>query len=270
MLKTRVITAFAMIAVLACLLFLAPRLVWIIACALCAAVAAFEWANLTRLSRMLCRMFVLVNILLVAGWPLLEVPLKYANVLYLSAAAFWTILVPYWLWRHAVPANTCFAFVAGILVIGSASIALISLRDASSILLLFIMGAIWVSDSMAYFVGSALGRHKLAPNISPGKTWEGVAGALLFVVIYAILWGLFSTNVLPPKYTGSVTGCLALSAVMSLMAVLGIYGDLFESFLKRAVGVKDSGNFLPGHGGALDRIDALLPVLPCAAWLFAN
>lgn len=270
MLKTRVFTATVMIAVLASVLFLAPRVTWIIACTLCAAVAAFEWARLTRMSRVLCWVFVLVNVVLVAGWPLLDGQLKYGNVLYLFAAVFWTILVPYWLWRHAVPTNTCFAIVSGVLVIGGASIALIALRDAGSSLVLCIMGVIWVSDSMAYFVGSAFGRHKLAPRISPGKTWEGVAGALLFVVIYAFLWGLFSTNVLPSKYTDNAAGWLALSGIMSLLAVLGIYGDLFESFLKRAAGVKDSGNLLPGHGGALDRIDALLPVLPCAAWLFVN
>ena len=270
MFKTRLITALAMIAVLVCLLFLAPRVVWIITCALCAGVAAFEWARLTRMSKTLRWMFVFVNILLVAGWPLLNMPPQYGNLLYFFSAAFWVILVPFWLWRHAVPSNTLFAIVAGILIIASASISLIALRDKGSSLVLCIMGVIWVSDSMGYFVGSAVGRHKLAPRISPGKTWEGAVGAILFVVAYAFLWGLFSTNVLPSKYTDSAIGWFTLSGIMCLLAVLGIYGDLFESFLKRAAGVKDSGTILPGHGGALDRIDALLPVLPCAAWLFAS
>lgn len=269
MLKTRVLTALVMIAVLAGLLFFAPRLIWVAACSACAAVAAFEWSRLTKMPRIATWIFVFGNALLVACWAILDLPTNSGRTLFALAMAFWIILVPYWLWRHQVPANWAFAVIGGTLAIGSASIALIVLRDIGPGLVLGVLGVVWVSDSMAYFVGSAVGRHKLAPRISPGKTWEGVAGALAFVLLYAYLWGYFSTNVLPLQYTESAVGLLRLAGVMTVLAVMGIYGDLFESLLKRAAGVKDSGKILPGHGGALDRIDALLPVLPCAAWVFA-
>ncbi len=269
MLKTRVTTAVVMIVVLACVLFFAPRIAWIIACALCAGVAAFEWARLTRLSAHMSAAFVVAVAVLVAGWPFLDLPAKSANFIYAPTTAIWLVLVPYWLWRHLLPQSNAFSAGAGILMIGSASIALIELRDSSTFLVLCVLGVVWVSDSMAYFVGSAIGRHKLAPNISPGKTWEGAAGGLFFVVIYAISWSYFSENVLPTRYTAGPAGWLQLSAVMLLLAVMGVYGDLFESLLKRIAGVKDSGKILPGHGGALDRIDALLPVLPFAAWIFS-
>jgi phosphatidate cytidylyltransferase len=270
MLKTRVITAVVMIVVLAGVLFYAPRIAWIIACALCGGVAAFEWARLTQLPGYLSAAFVLTVVLLVVGWPLLDLRPNFAQFIYAPATAVWLVLVPLWLWRHALPNSKIFSVSAGILLIGSASLALIALRDSSTYLVLCILGVVWVSDSMAYFVGSAMGRHKLAPKISPGKTWEGAAGGLFFVAIYAISWGCFSENVLPTKYTAGPAGWLQLSAIMLLLAVMGVYGDLFESLLKRLAGVKDSGKILPGHGGALDRIDALLPVLPVAAWIFSG
>jgi phosphatidate cytidylyltransferase len=270
MLKTRIVTALIMIAVLAGALFWAPRFVWIAGCLGCAAVAGLEWARLTKMSRVLGGVFILANILLIVTWSLLELPSNTGSVFFLPAMAFWMVLVPYWLWRHSLPVNSIFAFAAGILTIASASIALVALRDIGPGLVLCVLGVVWVSDSMAYFVGSAFGRHKLAPQISPGKSWEGVGGAVLFVLVYAFLWGYFSTGVLPSRYTDGPAGWIVLAGLMSLLAILGIYGDLFESYLKRVAGVKDSGSILPGHGGALDRIDALLPVLPCAAWLFSN
>ena len=118
------------------------------------------------------------------------------------------------------------------------------------------MAAIWISDTAAYFTGRAFGKHKLAPGISPGKTWEGVAGALVAVFIYALLWNAFA---------GEKARILLLAPLLLALAVLGIVGDLFESLMKRHAGVKDSGNVLPGHGGILDRIDALTSTLPAAA-----
>jgi phosphatidate cytidylyltransferase len=123
------------------------------------------------------------------------------------------------------------------------------------------MGVVWVSDIAAYFVGRSFGKHKLAPNISPGKTWEGVAGALIVVVCYALIWG---------QFIGKGDNILIINLVLLslLLAGLGIIGDLFESLMKRQAGVKDSGNILPGHGGILDRIDALTSTLPIAVLAF--
>ena len=128
------------------------------------------------------------------------------------------------------------------------------------------MATVWIADTAAYFAGRAFGRRKLAPAISPGKTWEGVYGALAAVAAYALaLWpaarraGGFDDSGIAP-----LAGWIAAALVL---AALSVVGDLFESLLKRQAGVKDSGSILPGHGGILDRIDALLAAMPAAALL---
>ncbi len=268
MLVTRAITALVMIVGLACVLFLAPRALWIVFCAIFAAGAAHEWGRLVGLSRTGGAVFAMAIALYVAILPTLDLPEIYGQVVFAVSSAFWIFLVPYWLWKSAMPASPGIAMVSGALVIAAAATALVALRDAGTWFVLAVLGVIWVSDSAAYFVGSALGRHKLAPGISPGKTWEGVAGAMVFVALYSTAWVHFSDGVLPVAFTGAPMGWVMLMAIMLLLAGLGIYGDLFESYLKRRAGVKDSGRILPGHGGILDRIDALLPVLPVAALLF--
>ena len=126
---------------------------------------------------------------------------------------------------------------------------------------LAVMGIVWVADTAAYFAGRAFGRHKLAPHVSPGKTWEGVGGAVLGVTGY---WLVLSA--IAPAQAGRMPVGLLLPLV--LLAV-SVYGDLFESWVKRMAGQKDSGTLLPGHGGLLDRIDALTSALPFAALYFA-
>ena len=268
MLVTRAITAVVMIVGLSCVLFLAPWGLWIVSCAIFAAGAAYEWGRLIGLSRTGGAIFVIAIGLYVAIWPTLGLPKICGQSVYAVSAVFWIIFVPYWLWKSSLPASPGIAMASGALVIVSAATALIALRGAGTWFVLCILGVIWVSDSAAYFVGSAVGRHKLAPGISPGKTWEGVVGAMVFVALYSIAWIYFSDGVLPRTLTDAPMGWLLLIATMLLLAGLGIYGDLFESYLKRKAGVKDSGRILPGHGGVLDRIDALLPVLPVAALLF--
>lgn len=144
----------------------------------------------------------------------------------------------------------------GLLLIGAFWAALICLHAIDTKLLLSLMAIIWIADSAAYFAGKQFGKHKLAPSISPGKTWEGVAGALIGVTIFAavIVFGFDYQDLL-------------IFPLFWLVAILGVIGDLFESMLKRQAGVKDSGNILPGHGGMLDRIDGLIPALPVAVML---
>jgi len=129
--------------------------------------------------------------------------------------------------------------------------ALVTAKEVNPYVLLVIISTIWLADSAAYFAGKQFGRHKLAPAISPGKTWEGVAGALLAVAAYAA--GL--------KITGAVATWWVLPGLW-VVTIAGIYGDLFESFFKRRANLKDSGQFLPGHGGLLDRVDGVIPALP--------
>src|SRR5688500_3381086 len=132
----------------------------------------------------------------------------------------------------------------GWLVLLPTCIALYQLRAVDPLLLLGFMSAIWISDTAAYFSGRAWGKHKLAPSISPGKTWEGAAGALAAVLVYALIWS---------NSSGNEAHASLLVPLLLLLAVMGIIGDLFESLMKRQAGVKDSGNILPGHGGILDR-----------------
>jgi phosphatidate cytidylyltransferase len=134
------------------------------------------------------------------------------------------------------------------------------------VMLVSVLFIVWLADTAAYFAGRAFGKTKLAPHISPGKTWAGVWGAMLAVGIVALVaWQAFPTA---PLYTSALLGRLGIALALPLFAVLvalSIVGDLFESLLKRQAGVKDSGHLLPGHGGFYDRLDAMLALLPAAA-----
>lgn len=118
-----------------------------------------------------------------------------------------------------------------------------------ALLTLIVIGAIWVEDSLAYLVGSSLGAHKMAPRISPNKSWEGFFGGLLGSVLVWVLGAAFNV--------GGITWPIAIACGL-VEGVVAVFGDLFESRIKRGVGVKDSGNLMPGHGGLLDRTDSLL------------
>jgi phosphatidate cytidylyltransferase len=132
-------------------------------------------------------------------------------------------------------------------------VALLYLHARGPAVLLGVMAVVWTADTAAYFAGRQFGRHKLAPAISPGKTWEGVAGALAALAIYAAVLSQQTTMPLLPLFL-MVAGLLYSS----------VLGDLYESWIKRVAGMKDSGTLLPGHGGVLDRIDALTSTLPIA------
>lgn len=131
--------------------------------------------------------------------------------------------------------------------------------------LLSMLAVVWVADIAAYFTGKAFGKRKLAPNISPGKTWAGVGGAVVGVIAWifiSALWpGSFGAELI---HNWSWFGAVIIAVLLTFFSIVG---DLFESLLKRRAGVKDSSQLLPGHGGVLDRIDALIPVAPLAAFL---
>jgi phosphatidate cytidylyltransferase len=140
-------------------------------------------------------------------------------------------------------------------VLVPAGLAMVSLRPAE---VLLVIGLVSIADTAAYFAGRAWGRHKLAPAISPGKSWEGAAAGLVAGLAYAII----CTAVFREAAWGAYVAGAALLVVMS------IFGDLFESAAKRQAAVKDSGSLLPGHGGVLDRIDSATATLPLAAFLW--
>jgi phosphatidate cytidylyltransferase len=158
----------------------------------------------------------------------------------------------------------------GLLALWVAWLALATARAVGVNFLLSVLCLVWAADIGAYAAGRAFGRHKLAPSISPGKSWEGVAGGMASVLLLATLWVLAIDRRWPVDSASLFTqwveslGWAGMFPLVLLLAALSVVGDLFESLVKRAAGVKDSSRLLPGHGGVLDRVDALLPVLPSA------
>ncbi|HKO69233.1 MAG TPA: phosphatidate cytidylyltransferase, partial [Burkholderiaceae bacterium] len=150
--------------------------------------------------------------------------------------------------------------------------ALMRFLSQGVLVLLSVLLIVWTADTAAYFAGRAFGRRKLAPHISPGKTWAGVAGAILAVLLLAVVIWILDPD--PRIYSNNLFATVGPAFALFLLAVLvalSIVGDLYESLLKRQAGVKDSGQLLPGHGGVLDRVDAMVPLLPTAVviqWLF--
>ena len=158
------------------------------------------------------------------------------------------------------------AMSLGLVLIIAAWIALIHFLHQSSARLLSVLVVVWIADTAAYFAGRAFGRRKLAPLISPGKTWAGVYGAVLSVLAISIAcWWLFPTLPFFSNRLLEGLGVVPASLLLATVVALSIVGDLYESLLKRRAGVKDSSQLLPGHGGVYDRIDALVPALPAAA-----
>ena len=168
-------------------------------------------------------------------------------------------------------------WLAGFLALLLAWLAVAQARVIGINFLLSILALVWVADIGAYFAGRAFGgrvcRQKLAPGISPGKSWEGVWGGMLGVIVLALLWRWIdkSWSLPVPSFFSQIgqggLGLLLIAVIF--MAAMSVVGDLFESLVKRSAGVKDSSGLLPGHGGVLDRIDALLPTLPLAMMLYS-
>lgn len=256
MIKQRLLTAFALGGMFLLALYFLSDPFWSLFLLFFIVIAAIEWAGLvgfTRIGRMVFPIFILsAGLLLLPG---MSVPMQLQIALYailsLSAGIFWVLIAPFWLksrWRFDLQIVN--AAVGTLLLLGP-WVALVHLRQQiGPSFVLIVMATVWLADSAAYFSGKRFGRHKLAPQISPGKTWEGAYGAMFAVTVFAIML------------------CAALG--VSLIYVLGflvvalwsIIGDLFESMVKRQAGKKDSGTLFPGHGGVLDRIDGLTSTLP--------
>ena len=273
MLSTRILTAAVLIPLVLAAMFLLPPCAWGAVTLALIVVAATEWADLASFGREAWWIFVAgtliigLNLLFSplvrfdAGWPS-GIVLAVCGV----ATLFWLLVAVPWLatrWKSTSPLPL--AIVGWIVLIG-AWVAIVQLQARSPWLVLAAMAIVWIADTAAYFTGRAFGRRKLAPQISPGKSWEGVYGGLGAVGVYALalvplaVEAGFNGTVSPLSIVFWIAGVLALAG-------LSVVGDLYESLLKRQAGVKDSGRLLPGHGGVLDRIDALLAAMPAAALL---
>lgn len=280
MLKARVITGLSLLAVLVpCLLFLPPR-GWALLMLVVTAIAAWEWGRLCGFKQAGA---VSLGLLIAASAAALLLFTPDAGsgpaddigtaLIYLASAA-WFLLIPLWFrWRERAPKGGRLAALGWLLLI-ACWYATWKFREAGALYLFFLMGTVWIADMAAYAAGRNFGRRKLAPAISPGKTWEGVAGAVIGVQAYALLLLLLES--LAPtwfaNYFGTLSARLGVAGTLLaalLLTAVSIAGDLFESLLKRRVGLKDSSGLLPGHGGVLDRIDALISTLPVAFALVA-
>lgn len=278
MLKQRVITAVVLLAILLPALFASSPLPFTLLVLLMMAAGAWEWGRINGLGQggavltaVLC--LALCGAAWQQGW--LEQDLR---VLWIVAGAAW-VLGSVALIRAGVPGwakiPRSIRLVGGVLALWVAWLAVAQARSMGVNFLLSIMVLVWVADIFAYFAGRNFGlkftRQKLAPAISPGKSWEGVWGGVAGVLVLAVVWTLVdrSTGAAVPSLYSRLAqhGWSLLIVAAVFMAAMSVVGDLIESLIKRSAGVKDSSNLLPGHGGVLDRIDALLPTLPLAMML---
>jgi len=269
MLKTRVITAVVLLAVLLPVLYFKNFLAFAVVAAVFFGAAIWEVFRLFNPGTHNAHIIAIV-------WTIAFVAAVLTGH---SNLTFWAALsVALWVARFApslklglpplgTPANTLLSLVYGFAVVGCFA-AMVALYSHSPVFLLSVLAIVWVADIGAYFSGKAFGKRKLAPSISPGKSWEGAIGGGIAVLVLASLsvvaGGPAFANTFAVRAQAAF-GWPALVAILVLITAASVVGDLFESQLKRRAAMKDSSNLLPGHGGVLDRIDALVPVLPLAA-----
>jgi phosphatidate cytidylyltransferase len=271
MLKTRIITATILLAVLLPILFLLPPMYLSGFFLVALVVATWEWSRMiapdAQKSAWLYAAFCLIIILLLLGMQ----AITWQFSLLMIAVLFWFFVAPFILAKGmnlSLQKFKTFYSILGLIVLPATWFALVFLRELGLVFLLSCMGLVWVADIGAYFVGKAFGKHKLAAQISPGKSIEGALGGLVLCYLYAFLCVMY----LPFGDTlfgawAIQLGWVPMFVMVTVLVAFSIFGDLFESQLKRLAGVKDSSHLLPGHGGVLDRVDALIPTMPIAALL---
>jgi phosphatidate cytidylyltransferase len=269
MFKQRVITAVALAAAFLALLLNLSALAFSLVISLLVVIAGWEWSNLMKLSSVLAKagylLFLSLSMAAASYWLGLFERFDQARAqqMFQVAAALWAII---FLWIQGYPSSAILwasrpiLGLLGLLLLTFtwAAVASILHHESGQWLLLLAIAIIALADIGGYIAGNLLGKHKLAPIISPGKTWEGFAGGMFFQLLLIV--GL--VTVLPDVVLSS------LFILIIPVALYSVLGDLFESMLKRHSGVKDSSQLLPGHGGVLDRIDGIMAALPLFALLF--
>ena len=264
MLRLRIITALCMIAIFLPALFLMPPMLFSIATVPLVLIAGWEWSRLVKIRSVIARIGYLLLIVMTLfaaslwlGLPDMFDPQR-AQQLLLVAVGVWAFI---FLWIQGYPSSAILwsarpiLGLLGLMLLGFTWIAIVTILNYQSgqWLLLLAIVIIVLADVGGFFAGKYFGKHKLAPIISPGKTWEGFVGGLLLegVLVGSLVW-----------YLSDHVTVLGLSLLVIPVALYSVLGDLFESMIKRHSGVKDSGRLLPGHGGVLDRIDGVMAALP--------
>lgn len=254
MLKQRVVTAIVALSVLAVVMFVVPVIIARIAIALLMLGAAWEWSGFIFSNENKGRYVYLLFIAILMAVIFVELPNAGLVGIILKISLGWWFTALAWMFFFPTPIAKPVAWICGALVIVPAWLALDILYLQRPELLLFALLIVWVADMGAYFVGKGFGRVKLAPQISPGKTWEGVFGGVSAVMVLAVM----GSQAFEIEIAVILPFCLAV-------AMISIVGDLTVSMFKRHSGVKDSGNLFPGHGGVLDRIDSVTAAAPLFA-----
>jgi phosphatidate cytidylyltransferase len=278
MLKQRVITALLLLAVLLPAMFYPNPMAFGVVSALLVSAGIWEWVRLNEGGNSVAVVAALLMLVLCLALVLNPLSSAVLQPLFMGATALW-VLGGSWLlvagaarWM-AVP--RALRLAVGLILIGVAWLAVAQARVIGINFMLSVLALVWVADIGAYFSGRLLGgrwfTRKLAPTISPGKTWEGVVGGLVGVFVCAVVWTGAEQYIAlgtPSVYSGLLAHGWAFAGLaLIFLAAWSVVGDLVESLIKRSAGVKDSSQLLPGHGGVLDRLDALLPVLPMALML---
>ncbi len=259
-LRLRILTAVIVAPLVIGAIFLLPLIPFAAVFLVFAGIGAFEWAALAGLRRTGAKSVYAIGYALLC-WILLNTPAAWNAVL--------AVVVAFWLYAACVvvvfPRSAAWLTELTLLPLGyvaviGAWLALLVLQVAGGPwLILWLLCVVWAADIGAYFAGRSVGRRKLAVEVSPGKTWEGAIGGAVASMLTGVVLGV----TLPTL--AALAGALQWATAALGVAIVSVFGDLFESALKRARGVKDSGTIFPGHGGMLDRIDSLLAALPCFA-----
>lgn len=268
MLKQRIQTALVLVALLAVALTAGRPFGFPLLALVMVGIVIGEWLQLLRLSRQTS--IVVACTMMFVLWVLdaTSAARFVSIVLWVAAAGVWVALALGLFATGAFPATDRWRLAYAVLALvlpAACWFALVAAYRTGLVFLVSLFALVWAADIAAYFAGRAYGRRKLAPSISPGKTWAGAIGGGLAALLLAFV--AFAVPALDDSFFAVVGRRGSLAAVLSaalVLVVLSVVGDLFESQLKRQRGVKDSGHLLPGHGGVFDRVDALLPIVPVA------
>lgn len=260
---TRIITAAILLPLVLAAVFMLPADGFAVLIAVALGLGAWEWGGFMRIGKLTRGVYVILQLAGFYGlWVLRDD--AFLRFMLLEAAALWWMAAFIWilLYPRGLPegqSRTAVKFVIGLFTLQPAFLALSylqSMGDNGPLRLLVLLAIIWAADTGAYFAGRSFGKHKLAPRVSPGKTWEGVFGGLASGALMALLgaWYVYGLG------GAAAAGFVVLGVVIVAVSVIG---DLSESMFKRHAGVKDSGNIFPGHGGMMDRVDSLTAAAPC-------
>ena len=258
MLISRILSAFVMLLVFLSSMFLFSGRYFSFVIYIPSLLALFEWSKLLYFKSHEKKIFLIISLILIY---FIDQHLDADNsrLILLIASVFWLCIAPLFLLFKINLKNFFLSALIGWVLVMPLIISLNYLIQLSPWVVLLVLTSIWLADSGAYFFGKQFGKKKLAPTISPGKTWEGFLGALFVVLSFSIA----------VTYFGFVNSYMAIF-FFNLILVLSVEGDLFESYIKRMAKVKDSGDLIPGHGGVLDRIDSLCSSLPLATLILMS